>query len=501
MDLKGIVRKLDGWANSLTGVGTTRDKRQYSVFNSTNWRVSQNQQTLESLFNSADLFRKIVKIYPEEMTREWVKLSIGDDDGAELADAVTNEARKLGLRKAVREALVWSRLYGGAMIVVGIDDGQKMSEQVNLDNIKRVTYLRVYDRWCMFVSERYGPADDVDEFKIGTPKVYTITLEDGRQKNVHESRMVRFDGAMTPTQQKRENDGWCNSVLEAPYETLRDFDVSMLGVANVMQDFSQGVYKIKGLANLLSADSGDLVRSRLMQLDRTRSMARAIPLDADGESFERLGANVGGMADLVDRLMMRVSGATGIPVTRLFGRSPAGQNATGEHDEANFAAEVRSEQTHEMIPRIEWILSLMMRSKDGPTNGVIPTSWSVEPNPLSQPSAKEQAETRKIDADADSVRIASGVVSAEEVRQSRWGGDCYGTEIVLMDDVNPVGEPSEVMDGYSKDAANKCRTCDWARGDQCLRSGVRIDAGFGCDAHERKILAVVKSDSMRGINA
>jgi phage-related protein (TIGR01555 family) len=43
-----------------------------------------------------------------------------------------------------------------------------------------------------------------------------------------------------------------------------------------------------------------------------------------------------GLADVYDRMMMDVSGAARIPVTKLFGRSPAGMNATGESDMRNY---------------------------------------------------------------------------------------------------------------------------------------------------------------------
>lgn len=44
-----------------------------------------------------------------------------------------------------------------------------------------------------------------------------------------------------------------------------------------------------------------------------------------------------GLSDVYQQFIMPdISGAAGIPVTRLFGRSPAGLNATGESDLQNY---------------------------------------------------------------------------------------------------------------------------------------------------------------------
>ena len=43
-----------------------------------------------------------------------------------------------------------------------------------------------------------------------------------------------------------------------------------------------------------------------------------------------------GLPDVYDRVMMDVAGAAKTPVTKLFGRSPAGMNATGESDMNNY---------------------------------------------------------------------------------------------------------------------------------------------------------------------
>ena len=59
--------------------------------------------------------------------------------------------------------------------------------------------------------------------------------------------------------------------------------------------------------------------------------------------------------------------------------------------------------------------------------GEITFTW----NPLWQMSDLEQAEIEKKRAETDAIYIQAGVVSAEEIALSRFGGDAYSTDTVL----------------------------------------------------------------------
>ena len=431
----GVFSRFDDWVSSMTGLGTSRDKRTSNVFG-TSSRLTQDYQTLDEMYHGNDLVRKIIDIYAEEQTSEWIDLKIQDDDGKETSTEVLQDLRDLNAQELTSDAITWARLFGGSMMLLGVKDGQKTKEPLNMDRIKSLDWIRVLDRWSVTPISWYEAIDDVAEWKIGKPKVYTITDEAGNIKEIHESRMIRFDGPRTSKQKWRENGKWNDSALEAAYETIRDFDSGWRGVSTTMQDFSQAVYSIKGLANLLASDNEDLVLKRLAQLDQCRSYARAVPIDADGEAFTRNGATVTGLPDLIDRAMMRLSAGVDIPVTRLFGRSAAGMNSTGASEEKDFQKKVKSLQNTKLRPRLEYLIEIIFAAKDGPTGGQIPAMWSIEFNDLYKESAKESAETRKLVAETDAIYLASGAISPQEIRDSRFGGDSYSAETVLDPDVD-----------------------------------------------------------------
>jgi phage-related protein (TIGR01555 family) len=106
-----------------------------------------------------------------------------------------------------------------------------------------------------------------------------------------------------------------------------------------------------------------------------------------------------GLPEMMDRSMMRVAAAAEMPLTLLFGRSPAGMNATGESDIRGWYDTVADAQTDELKPNLERLLKLIMLAQDSPTRGKVPERWAVEFHPLWQPTELEAATVLKLKAD------------------------------------------------------------------------------------------------------
>lgn len=157
-----------------------------------------------------------------------------------------------------------------------------------------------------------------------------------------------------------------------------------------------------------------------------------------------------GLPETLSALAVRLAAAADIPVTLLLGQSPAGLNATGDSDLRNYYDRRRSDQRSKVLPAVKRIVRLVFLSKLGPTKGREPKKWGIEFRPLWTPSLKEEAEIRKLDADADKARVDSGVLMPEEIAIARYSGSRYGREIRIdvsgrkkFLEENPAGEPRE----------------------------------------------------------
>ena len=119
--------------------------------------------------------------------------TIDQDKGADIAKATEIYAARLSLIARTYEASVWGGVLGGGVIVIGADDGQDMSTPLNEQSIRTIRYLSWVDRRFVFASTWYA---DIGP-KYGEVETWEIINPFGGSANtrIHESRVVRFDGA------------------------------------------------------------------------------------------------------------------------------------------------------------------------------------------------------------------------------------------------------------------------------------------------------------------
>jgi phage-related protein (TIGR01555 family) len=203
---------------------------------------------------------------------------------------------------------------------------------------------------------------------------------------------------------------WGLSEIQFVYDKIRDFGSITGSVVNIIMEFLIGKFTLDGLKEMLAEGNEQAVVSRMEIIAMCKSVINSVLLGQD-EKFERDAASVTGIPDIMDRFMMIISGVTGTPVTKLFGRSAAGMDATGENDVSNYYDTIRSKQKTELKPALRKLISMICAWKK------IAVPPQVKFNPLQQMDPKEeatieqlQANTAKLKAEADAVYITNGVL-------------------------------------------------------------------------------------------
>jgi phage-related protein (TIGR01555 family) len=407
-------------------------------------------ETLDALYSENDMAARICDVRPDEELGQGYKLQIAPDadtesgealdDAASMADEVKTAADALDLQNKMITARVWGRVFGGGVMLLGVDDGAtvengRMVEPLDENNITRFDHINVLDRWYVHPISFYTDPTDP---KFGMPKTYLVTPQAATNAQtagniagtieIHESRMVVFGGTRTTIRTRQENGGWDTSVLQRINTTLTQYGVSWDSLAHMLQDASQGVFKMKGYIDALASNDVATVMSRLDVMDSSRSQIRALVLDEESEDFTRQNYSWSGIKDPYELLMLKLAAGARMPVTVLMGQSPAGLSATGESDIRWFYDTVKTSQTNEVKPALERVLRLIMLDKSGPTGGQVPESWGVTFPSLWQPTPSEQADIEKTTAEKDQIYIQNGVVTPEEVAVSRYTAEGFQTD-------------------------------------------------------------------------
>lgn len=436
----GKQSRRDGWSNVLTGLGGSKDKRKATTFKFTK-RIPDDQLT--AIYRANGFGRRVIDLIPNDMTRNWFKVTNDEDD------EIKQKLEELGAQKALNHAMKMARLYGGSIVVMGIDDGRDLNKPIRTDkdgnpqNIKAVNYLTVFDRRDVTIQSTQIEKE-IDSGRWGQPKQYRIMPRfRGEEVRVHASRVIRFDGADVPWREYESNAYWMDSVLEAVFEHIRQLGAVYDSAEFIVEAFVQTVIKIQNLFSMIAAGQDATLKKRLNWLDMTRHLANTELLDSN-EEYQKHSSTVAGLAELIDRFMMAVSAATEIPVTLLMGRSPAGQNSTGESDIRFYYDGVRSRQRNEFAPAVEPLIDVIIASEDVKTK---PDSWSIVFNPLHEMTAKEEAELYKLTAEGDERYILNQVLDPDVIGKYRFVGDHFNatppsmTEDEFMPEEKEEDEP------------------------------------------------------------
>jgi len=427
--LLGAVKtlRLDSWFNELTGVGTALGKTAMTFAPTEGEYLSL--PTLEALYNFDGLAAKVVNAVPKHAMRAPPSLKM---PGEGQAAAVSTALKTLGAESRLQDAWTWARLYGGGAVYVGADDGRAPDEPLDTQSLRAILWLVDVDR-----RDLYPITWETDPRKgsFGMPKLYRLTRMGGtatETTTVHASRILRIEG-VTPTRRRRlQLQGWGDSILQRVYAELQATRGAFASGGVLLQEASQGVLKMKGLMEMMAGDEDNVLRRRLALMDLSRSAARSLLLDSDGEDYQRVEVGaLTGTVDVMDRFVNLLAAVSNIPVTVLMGQAPAGLNATGDSDIRSWYDEVAAERTHHLVPPTEQLVRLLLASKDGPTAGEVPAGWSLAYPPLWQPTPVEAADMRVKQATVDTSYITAGVVTPEEVATSRFGAGGWSAETTV----------------------------------------------------------------------
>jgi len=423
--------RADGLQNVLIGMGTGRDKAQYTKTTAT---VFLAQEELENLYGEW-LPRRIVDIYADQATRKGFKVLFGGDGvRAEEVQGIEQTIEDLYILEQLNLAAKNSRLYGGACLLLFIDDGRPAYMPVDKRNIRRIEEIECLDRW------QIAPViNEENLYDYSKATYYQIIsgdlINEPTLTYIHKDRILRFDGDWLPYRIRQRNYGWGMSSLQTVYDSFRHYWTGLNSAATLLTEFDIFVHKVRGLAAMLAAGKESSIRDRLQVNDMSKSIYRGYAIDAEKEELEFISRNFGGIGEILEKLRVDIIGASKIPHTVLFGESPGGLGSTGRSEERDFAKTLADYQSTHFKRPMKKLMEYIMLSKEGPTNGELPESWRIAFNPLFELNEREMADVRARVAAVDGRYIQLGVLTPKEVADARYGGSEWSMELTLDPDV------------------------------------------------------------------
>jgi phage-related protein (TIGR01555 family) len=415
----------DGFDNFISRIGLNNDNALSAGTYEFNL-VTRNRIKLEAAYRGSWVVGAVIDSIAEDMTRAGIDITTneGEEDLKDLQNAIS----RLQVWQSFSSLIKWGRLYGGAIGIIQIK-GQKLDTPLDLDTVAKDQFqgLVVYDRWQLnpVLNEVIDSGPE-----MGLPSFYQIvnnltSLQPDAptatgQITVHHSRVIRYTGIDLPYFQAITEMMWGESVLERLWDRLISFDNATMSSASLIDRANLRTVGIEGLREIIAAGGqAQAGLESMFEMMRLMQVNEGLTLIDKNDTFESTAYSFAGLSDMMLQFGQQLSGASGIPLVRLFGQSPAGLSATGEADMRLYYDQINQQQESRCRNGWEILLKVLWRSTFGKP---APKDLEFGFTPLWQMSATDKAMNAKTNTETITGAYEAGLTdratSLKELRQT-----------------------------------------------------------------------------------
>lgn len=405
--------RTDNWNNLVSGIGTVNDKDNHNVFAPDLFLETDNPNVIDALCRKDRLARKICEVPIKDAIKNGYVIA------NDASETIHKKLLALGFNEALERAGIDCRKFGSGVLLL-CTKGESLETPIKGKN--EITKIINYTN----LDFRLDAEDKVVDFEseyFNDYEYLRLKQINGEEVSVHRSRLLIMKGRLVGTTTNATNVRqdllyWGDSELSGVYDSIGRYAISLKSAGSALQELNVSVLALEGLGDLLSSMSSEddkdskeanaKFQMRLQAMAQTKSVVNMVFLDAENEKLTNKSIVLAGIPEVINVLQMDLSGKTDIPITKLFGRSPAGENSTGESDTANYNSMVMDVQL-DMKPLIQKCVNYITGDTDVEKHAIT----FNHPTP---PTQKEKREQQKTMMDIITGYTKEGVLDVSDVR-------------------------------------------------------------------------------------
>lgn len=266
--------------------------------------------TLAQMYEADGILSKIVDMPAEDAAGTGFDL-VGISPAA--ADFFTAELDRLAWEDAAADAVRWQRLFGGAIIIPGVDDGRRLTDPLDPDRVRRVDSLHVFSAACA--------RPNIDS-QTGTAESFTVQTP-GSSFTVDSSRALLFKSDTPPPEQAADDNAafWGIPLFYRIRDALQNAALSSGAPARILGTMGQSVLKVQGLSGILSTAEGSAaLADRLALMDAVRGLCGTLMIDMS-ETYQTAPTPpaLTETAGIINSVWTALASVSGIPARVLAG--------------------------------------------------------------------------------------------------------------------------------------------------------------------------------------
>lgn len=407
--------------NLVSKLGTSRDKASHDTFA---WHVPKSVFELDNLYDSNGTASKIIDKPVQDMFRQGYYF--GGIAGKEL-QKLTDELDRLKLDVHLSKAMRLSRLHGKSYILLATADNKALSEPMR--DASDLSYITTLSISQLVAGNDMRPASEAGGC-YDKPIYYKLqkSVGDTSAGIIHYSRIIEIVWS----------DG--KSIIEKIHAELLRFASVNANAASLVHEAKIDIIKTPELATQIEQNS-DSILKRFALVGMLKGNNGTMLLDSN-EEFQSKSYNFSGLPDLMQEFAIQLASVADIPYTILFGRSPSGLSATGEHDLKNYYDTVGSYQRDYLRPVLQRLLNMI-------SGYLLPNEdITLIFSPLWQIDEKTLSEIEKNNADRDIKYLENAVITEAQIAKQLVEQDTYTViddeHIALLSGLNFNAELDDV---------------------------------------------------------
>jgi phage-related protein (TIGR01555 family) len=345
-----------------------------------------------------DAFRGGIKIHTEELSADELK---------ELQSAIEEDE----VLQTYAQGLKWSRLFGGAGII--INAGQDMRQEFNIESIKKDTPLKFYaaDRWELSYAP-YG-MNALDQFEQDTQKMTTEHPYNYYGHVIHKSNLIKLNGKLPPSLLRGQFGGWGMSELEKIVRSYNQYIKHQNVTYELLDEAKVDVMKISGFNSAIATSKGaQQTAQRVGYATQIKNFQNALVIDKE-DDYEQKQINFSGLSEVLTQIRIGLACDLRMPMTKLFGISPSGLNASGEEEIENYNSMVDTEIRSKVKAGLIMIIKIMCKK----LFDYIPEKLSFEWHPLREQSAQQVSAIKTENLNRVVIAFTNGLMTSDKAVQ------------------------------------------------------------------------------------
>lgn len=353
------------------------------------------------------MIRACIQTTADEMTREWITLT-GGEDPEKVSDLGKTLENKYNLREKCNQAFSVMGYMGGSFIYIdtGTEDPAlplsltKESAEFNSGKLRFVVVDPITVSPLEYNSSEPLRADFMK------PRAWMVY-----GKRVHASRLITFVDNPPPALLAPAYN--CLGIPQAQilWDYVLHWNKARAATVELLEKMNFMIFKTDAMEYLSTPNGLADLDAKVSFMNRYRSNNSVFVCDNETEDVQNVVSQIGGATDIAKQCLEFIAAIDRKPAVKLLGISPAGFNATGESDIRNYYDHIASKQE-----KFRNELMRLIKAVELAEWGDVDSSVSFEFNELGKEDEAQKVSTSTQMAQMLTALQEHQAISAEEVR-------------------------------------------------------------------------------------